>query len=792
MKLRKILTFLLLFAMLLGTFPLYAIAAGEDETAEPEAQSTVEDGINISIEEDLTVKYHAVSGDKAVFTITGKAPVTVTEYTTDDEGRYVFAFSGIGPHQIGEAIDIEIYNGEEVVATKDAFTITGYCETLLTTYSTDTKLAALVADLLAYGQAAEAYIKGSSDITVTGTPSTVTPTADDNKLDTSGNTDALYIASAGVRFDYINRLYFKIASTGGAFTAAIDGKTYEASKLDIIDGYYVVYSDAIAPTEYDTVKTLTVTEDEKTVTIDYSANSYAYRMQNDEKMGTLALALYRFGKSCIDYGTSSTPEIYTITYNANQGTLPADAPKEYDSAVGATLPKPTKAGYAFAGWYPTEACTAETRVRTIAAGETGDKVLYAKWCKSVIEEDYTGKNFNLSGKHEGTIKHKPNNSATMKTVTGTDENTYLRIDKPTGGSNAIVFSNGCGGLNAFKTNAVSFEISFSKVENVTVTELYFQLIGSGNPELFRVNNDGTVKLNGGTKTLGTVTEDGFTKIRIAVDLTSKAVTAYDEKGNTLETVTVNSINKTAITDYLFYINLRPHSTLATAVLIDDIRVADGNIFGNGTTENNIVIDEDYTGESFDISGNTEITTHISSVSLKPNNTGAAMQTVTGTDGNTYLRVDKPVHANNSLIYKNDGKGFAAFAENQVSFEISFSKVEDVTVTNLDFMIVDGSGSTTSLFTVNNDGTVKLNGGTVNLGTVTEGVFTKIRIALDFDSKKVIAYGEDGKILDAVSISKEKKDIPKYLLYINVKQNASLATAVLIDDIRIIDGNIFAK
>ncbi len=70
--------------------------------------------------------------------------------------------------------------------------------------------------------------------------------------------------------------------------------------------------------------------------------------------------------------------LHEITYVLDGGANPDDAPAKFDEATGlTTLPKPTKEGFVFAGWYSDQACT--TVVRSIAAGTKADVVLYAKW-----------------------------------------------------------------------------------------------------------------------------------------------------------------------------------------------------------------------------------------------------------------------------------------------------------------------------------------------------------------------------------------------------------------------------
>lgn len=73
-----------------------------------------------------------------------------------------------------------------------------------------------------------------------------------------------------------------------------------------------------------------------------------------------------------------TANTYTVTYNANSGTVsPASKTITYGAAYG-TLPTPTRSGYKFLGWFTAASggtqVTSSTTVNT-----TGDRTIYAHW-----------------------------------------------------------------------------------------------------------------------------------------------------------------------------------------------------------------------------------------------------------------------------------------------------------------------------------------------------------------------------------------------------------------------------
>ena len=79
---------------------------------------------------------------------------------------------------------------------------------------------------------------------------------------------------------------------------------------------------------------------------------------------------------------------YTITYNLNDGTLAEDAVKLYTvESEDISLQTPTRAGYIFDGWYINENFSGSS-VTKISSGSTGNKVLYAKWTKTITKTEF--------------------------------------------------------------------------------------------------------------------------------------------------------------------------------------------------------------------------------------------------------------------------------------------------------------------------------------------------------------------------------------------------------------------
>ena len=92
------------------------------------------------------------------------------------------------------------------------------------------------------------------------------------------------------------------------------------------------------------------------------------------------------------YAKWNNPQIYTITYNLNDGTNPSNAPVSFTRFDSVTLPTPSRSGFIFAGWY-TSSNFSGSQVTTIPVGTTSNQTYYAKW---VMQTTYTI-TYNLNG-----------------------------------------------------------------------------------------------------------------------------------------------------------------------------------------------------------------------------------------------------------------------------------------------------------------------------------------------------------------------------------------------------------
>ncbi|MBQ2794382.1 MAG: hypothetical protein IJF05_06780, partial [Clostridia bacterium] len=273
-------------------------------------------GASLNLGEDLKVRYHVTLLDgesitdlEARFTMNNKT-VTVSEAYYDEAlGKYVFSFSGIAPQCMGDIISAELYKNGELVDAKTSYSVKEYVTATLDGAPTG-ELAQLLSDLLVYGAEAQKYVNYKIYNLVTdgvdlSAASTAAPTeADNNKSATANGTEVRFTA-AGVRFDYVNRIFVKLTAPSlDGVTVSVNGVNLEIAKLNG-ESLYIAYSDAVSALAFAEKLTFTLSVNGEAVqTLVYTVNDYALAKYNDAEIGGLALALYRYGKSTVLYAAT--------------------------------------------------------------------------------------------------------------------------------------------------------------------------------------------------------------------------------------------------------------------------------------------------------------------------------------------------------------------------------------------------------------------------------------------------------------------------------------------------------
>ncbi|MDR2146114.1 MAG: InlB B-repeat-containing protein [Tannerella sp.] len=104
------------------------------------------------------------------------------------------------------------------------------------------------------------------------------------------------------------------------------------------------------------------------------------------------------------YTANWSTDIYTITYDYDNGTAPATAnPGTYtiEQTLVSISNQPTRTGYTFTGWTGTDVSTPATTV-TIPAGATGNRAYKANWSKITYNITYDGNGGTLDASNPAT------------------------------------------------------------------------------------------------------------------------------------------------------------------------------------------------------------------------------------------------------------------------------------------------------------------------------------------------------------------------------------------------------
>ncbi|MBE6530457.1 MAG: hypothetical protein E7680_07705 [Ruminococcaceae bacterium] len=314
----------------------FAIENGAIKVAQNSSKIT---SAALALGKDITVNYYATLplaqfDAQMRFTMNGKETIVDG---TQEGNEYVFLF-GVSPQCMGDNIKAELILGDEVLDTVETYSVRQNCLNLLSKNPSD-ELRTLIADLLEYGAMSQVYTNYKTDALVnegvTGQTEFV-PLADNIEtglyvtydLDETSN-EAYYLTAAGVYFDSVNQLYFKLYAEGvtdSNFEVVItDMQGNEARRLpsefeEIGENLYMIYTDPIYASELSfseedgdyywysvSLNTVQIKKGKRVLTAvqelyNYSLASYVFGKQDDnDAMANLAKALYNYGLSAAAY-----------------------------------------------------------------------------------------------------------------------------------------------------------------------------------------------------------------------------------------------------------------------------------------------------------------------------------------------------------------------------------------------------------------------------------------------------------------------------------------------------------
>ena len=282
------------------------------EPVEPEAPEYTEPtitGAQVNVGENLAIKYHVYIPDgeytSVILKVTNEGHGTYAELegTLVEDGTYVFVYDNIAPQCMSDLLDAYLIIDGETVATVEDYSIVQNAKNLANDNPEDTELKQFLADLLAYGMAAQLYTGyevtiTEADIAAIGAASNNAPAESSVSLGDRTAPDKAYIAGAGVRFDSEVQIFVAIAGANAAEAKVV----VNGEKYDVVDGK--AYLPAMSLTELSASVEIALELDGEPVhTVTYGFYTYAYQMSiaGDAAMANLALALYNCAESAKAY-----------------------------------------------------------------------------------------------------------------------------------------------------------------------------------------------------------------------------------------------------------------------------------------------------------------------------------------------------------------------------------------------------------------------------------------------------------------------------------------------------------
>lgn len=296
-------------------------------------------GASLNLDVDLSLNFYAKVYDEEDvpdqylgmrFTFNEKTYIAVEHYINEND-EYVFAFPGIAPHQMTDAINAELVlldesftNVVKVLDVKTRYTVEEYLDNLLEE-TDDGYLRTLLCDIVAYGRASQYYMNYTENGAVGDSignywqynVSTAVPEESDALVITGNENETCKFTSVGVRYDSRNSVFVKIYSEGDFdVNVSLGGSPYvwanttpeEALRL-VDENVYIFRLEPMTVLELDNVFTIVLNDGTNDVaTIEYGVYAYAKAVYDSETapqtQKDLALALYRYSKSAIAYSDS--------------------------------------------------------------------------------------------------------------------------------------------------------------------------------------------------------------------------------------------------------------------------------------------------------------------------------------------------------------------------------------------------------------------------------------------------------------------------------------------------------
>lgn len=311
-------------------YPTLRIFADSDNNEQQTPSVTLSfSGASLTLHSNLAINYKV---DKTLFEEVGytepyvvfkigDTEFTVSEYTVSGD-YYVFDFSNIAPHQIGDTVYATLYaayNGVKYASEVKEYGVSAYCYNMLNKYNTSdyAELRTLLVDLLNYGTQSQIYMDYKTDRPVNAAlteEQAVWGTSDAPDTESALNREYATVENpeahwAGAGLNLKNsvtiRLILTAESIDGLEVRITDGTsnwTVTSDRFETAGNYYYVYFSGFDASQMNRSVYVTVYKDDQAVsnTLRYSIESYAHA-----KIGGADTALSELLTTMIKYGNSA-------------------------------------------------------------------------------------------------------------------------------------------------------------------------------------------------------------------------------------------------------------------------------------------------------------------------------------------------------------------------------------------------------------------------------------------------------------------------------------------------------
>ena len=281
------------------------------ENAAPECNHAVSfSGASLSLGSTLAMNFYVKGCECGEFdaskylvnftipTVGGEAITANAVELTEKDGAYYASFTGIAPQCMGMEITAALYTEEMAMPITTTCSVKQYAEGLV---AVDANYIPVISALLNYGAAAQTYKAYDVENLVNEGLSFELNAVDAEParatVALSNAANGVSIKSAGVRFDYDQKIYVKLNLAEGV--DAEDVTVTIGGAVAAIDENNTVYSQGINAADFEEEILVTVEYNGEVSTLTYSVNAYAYNMYNNanaaEATKALVKAMYAYG-----------------------------------------------------------------------------------------------------------------------------------------------------------------------------------------------------------------------------------------------------------------------------------------------------------------------------------------------------------------------------------------------------------------------------------------------------------------------------------------------------------------